>query len=348
MPELRRDPVTGRWVIIATERSKRPMSYGAIAPAVAPKLCPFCPGLEENTPHEILAYRRPGTEPNKPGWTLRVFPNKYPALMIEGSLTREPHGLFDKMNGIGAHEVIVETEHHGQDMVDMTLEQVRNVFWAYRERMIDLERDHRFQYIVIFKNHGEAAGASLEHSHSQLIATPIIPKRVVEELQGSKRYFDFKERCVFCDIVRQELKDKERLVSDYDSFITIQPFAPRFPFETWLLPKMHQSSYQEMSDTDFTMLATTFKDVLGRLKIALNDPPFNYALHTRPVSREYHEHFHWHFEIIPKLTKVAGFEWGSGFYINPTTPEQAAEYLRTVDPAGRTRPAEPATVGEKA
>ncbi len=332
MPELRKDPVIGRWVIISTERGKRPSSFTSVAKASSPKLCPFCPGHEDNTPPEILAYRQPGTEPNKPGWTLRVFPNKYPALMVEGELTREPHGLYDKMNGIGAHEVIVETNQHGKDMVDMSEEEVRNVFWAYRERMLDLERDQRFQYIIVFKNHGEAAGASLEHSHSQLIATPIIPKRVVEEINGAKRYYEFKERCVYCDIVRQELKDKERMVMDYDSFITIEPFAPRFPFETWLLPKTHQSSYLEMSEHDFTILARSFRDTLGRLKVALNNPPFNFVLHTRPIPKQHHEYYHWHFEIIPKLTKVAGFEWGSGFYINPTTPEEAAAYLREINP----------------
>ncbi len=347
MPELRKDPISGRWVIISTERGKRPSSFHSVTRGVSAKLCPFCPGHEENTPPEIMAYRKPGTEPNKSGWTLRVFPNKYPALIVEGTLKREPHGLYDKMNGIGAHEVIVETPEHAHDMVEMSSEEVRNVFWAYRERMMDLERDRRFKYIIVFKNHGEAAGASLEHSHSQLIATPIIPKRVEEEINGSKRYYEFKERCVYCDIVRQEIKDKERIVMDYDSFIAIQPFAPRFPFETWLLPKTHQSSYLEMSEADFTILAKSLKDTLGRLKQALNDPPFNYVLHTRPISKDHHEYYHWHFEIIPKLTKVAGFEWGSGFYINPTAPEEAAAYLREirlVDIADMTKPE---TAGEK-
>jgi len=331
LPELRKDPITGRWVIISTERGKRPTSFSSVPKRSDARLCPFCPGHEENTPREILAYRQPNTEPNKPGWRLRVMPNKYPALKIEGALNREPHGIYDKMNGIGAHEVIVETADHAKDMVQMTDEEVRDVFWAYRERMMDLERDRRFQYILIFKNHGEAAGASLEHSHSQLIATPIIPKRVFEEIKGAKRYFEFKERCIFCDIVRQELTDKERIVNDYDAFIAIEPFAARFPFETWLIPKTHQSSYLELSDAEVMILARSVKDVLARLKIALNDPAFNFMLHTRPVSREYHEYYHWHIEIIPKLTKVAGFEWGAGFYINPTTPEESAAYLRSLE-----------------
>ncbi len=331
MPELRKDPITGRWVIISTERGKRPSSFTSVSKRTDAAMCPFCPGHEENTPPEILAYRESGTEPNQPGWSLRVMPNKYPALKIEGSLDRQPVGIYDKMNGIGAHEVIIETPDHACDMVDMSDEQVRDVFWAYRERMMDLQRDRRFAYILVFKNHGEAAGASLEHAHSQLIATPIVPKRVAEEIAGAKRYWDFKERCIFCDIVRQELTDGSRVVADHDAFLTIQPFAPRFPFETWLLPKTHQSSYLEMSDTEVMVLARAMKATLARLKAALNDPPFNYMLHTQPVSREPMEHYHWHFEIIPKLTRVAGFEWGSGFHINPTPPEESAAYLRNID-----------------
>ncbi len=332
MPELRKDPIVGRWVIISTERGKRPTSFAPVSERKAAAMCPFCPGHEDFTPPEIMAYREAGTEPDKPGWSLRVISNKYPALVIEGENVREPKGMYDQMNGIGAHEVIIETDKHAEDIVDMPDEQVRDIFWAYRERMLDLHRDQRFKYILIFKNHGEAAGASLEHSHSQLIATPIIPKRVVEEIDGARKYYDFKERCIYCDIVRQELVDQKRIVCDYDSLISIQPFAPRFPFETWLIPKTHQSSYLDMGDSEYMVLARSIKDTLRRLKAALNDPPFNFILHTRPVSKEHDLYYHWHFEIIPKLTRIAGFEWGSGFYINPTPPEEAAEYLRKLSP----------------
>lgn len=331
MPELRKDPITGRWVIIATERGRRPSSYSSVSKRMHASMCPFCPGQESQTPPETLAYRQNGSNPNEPGWSLRVISNKYPALRVEGTLSRSPHGLYDMMTGIGAHEVIIETPDHAHDIVDMSDMAVRDIFFAYRDRMIDLEKDSRFKYILIFKNHGEAAGASLEHSHSQLIATPIIPKLVLEELDGSKKYYDFKERCVFCDIIKQELTSRERMVKDYDSFIGIQPYAPRFPFETWILPKEHQSSFLEMSDGDYLTLARCFKDILARLKVALNDPPFNYILHTRPVAKDHQIYYHWHFEVFPKLTKVAGFEWGSGFYINSTTPEESASYLREVD-----------------
>ncbi len=331
MPEFRKDPIQGRWVIISTDRGKRPSSFGNIPKQEDPKMCPFCPGNEINTPPEVLAYRENGSEPNKKGWFLRVISNKYPALRVEGSLEREPKGIYDKMNGIGAHEVIIETNDHSKDFADLSAEEIRRVLWAYRERILDLQRDRRFKYILVFKNHGEAAGASLEHSHSQLIATPIIPAKVEQEINGAKRYYEFKERCIFCDIVRQELTDKERIVNDYGDFIAFTPYASRFPFETWLMPKQHISHLVDFADDDYFYLAEALKDILNRLRVALNNPPFNFLLHTAPLGKEFDELFHWHIEIIPKLTKIAGFEWGSGFYINPTLPEDAAAFMREID-----------------
>lgn len=331
MPELRKDPIIGRWVIISTERGKRPSHYGQTEKRISPKACPFCPSNETATPKEIIAYRPDGSEPNKPGWTLRVVPNKYPALIIEGDLTREPKGIYDRMNGIGAHEVIIETPRHEIDMCDLTAKEIKDVLWAYRERSLDLQRDHRFKYILLFKNHGEAAGASVEHTHSQLIATPIIPKRVAEELLGAKRYHDYKERCIFCDIIRQEISDQDRIVSETDSFIAFEPYASRFPFETWLMPKAHISYYVDIDIDMHVELAGILKDVLSRLRLGLASPAYNYIIHTAPLGEEYREFYHWHIEIIPKLTKVAGFEWGTGFYINPTRPEDAAKFLRELN-----------------
>jgi UDPglucose--hexose-1-phosphate uridylyltransferase len=331
MPELRKDPVIGRWVIISSERSKRPSDFAGKGQARRNTgLCPFCPGNEGSTPPEILVHRDPQTAPNSPGWTLRVISNKFPALTIEGELNRVGVGIFDKMNGVGAHEVIIETPNHNHDLADLEVSQVAAVLWSYRERITDLARDPRFRYVLVFKNQGEAAGASLEHSHSQLVATPVVPKRVQEELDGSKKYFEYKERCIFCDIVRQERESKERVVAENDHFICITPFAPRFPFECWLLPKYHQSHFGMTPAERFDSLAALLGDVLRRLRTALEDPPYNYVLHTAPVMGSYDHEYHWHFEIIPKLTKVAGFEWGSGFYINPTSPEEAARYLREV------------------
>jgi len=331
MPEFRKDPIIGRWVIISTDRGKRPSSFGNVPKQEEPMMCPFCPGNEASTPPEVLAFRESDSQPNKPGWFVRVISNKYPALRIEGTHGREPMGIYDKMNGIGAHEVFIETPDHSRDLADLSVEEIKNVLWAYRERVLDLQRDHRFKYILIFKNHGEAAGASLEHSHSQLIATPIIPRKVEEEIIGARKYFEFKERCVFCDIIRQEIADKDRIVNDYGDFIAFEPYASRFPFETWLLPKQHVSHLVDFSDDIYFYLAEALRDILNRIRVALNNPPFNFILHTAPIGRKYNELYHWHIEIIPKLTKIAGFEWGSGFYINPTLPEDAAAFMRNID-----------------
>ena len=328
MPELRKDPVTGSWVIISSERSQRPNAFPDKNIKTTPKLCPFCPGNESSTPPEIISYRSDNSERNQPGWTLRVISNKYPALIVEGELDRQSIGIYEKMHGIGAHEVIIETADHSQNISEMTENQVRDIFWAYRERMLDLVKDIRLKYILVFKNHGEAAGASLEHPHSQLIATPIVPKRVLEELEGSQQYYEIKHSCVFCDIIKQELESNERVVFENESFICVQPFAPRFPFESWILPKAHLASFPEMDSSEYLLLGRAVKELLGRLKSALNDPPFNYIIHTSPMESEHHKYYHWHLEVIPKLTKVAGFEWGTGFYINPTSPETAAEFLK--------------------
>jgi len=333
MPELRKDPVVGRWVIISTERSRRPTHFTTSTHTGAGYACPFCPGNEDKTPPEVYAHR-PGHEaPNSPGWKVRVVPNKFPALQIEGTLDRRGEGLYDKMNGVGAHEVVIEGPQHDQDLADLPVEHIEQVLIAYRERVLDLHRDRRFRYVLIFKNHGAEAGATLEHTHTQLIATPIIPRILQEELEGSRRYYELKERCVFCDIVAQETADDNgrRVVTMSDRFVVLEPFAPRFPFETWILPRRHDDSFHTLSDAEeFRDLATILKDTLQRLNRALDRPPFNFAIHTAPVSDTELEHYHWHLEIMPTLTRVAGFEIGSGFYINPTPPEDAAQYLREI------------------
>ena len=329
MPELRKDPITGRWVIISTDRAKRPSDF--IRDSVEIKgtsFCPFCYGNEEKTPPEVLAYGRNGGQPNKPGWRVRVVPNKFPALGIEGDLDRQGEGLFDKKNGIGAHEVIIETPDHSTTLATLSEKGMEEVLWAYRDRVLDLKNDRRFRYILIFKNHGEAAGASLEHSHSQLIALPIVPKRVREEVDNSKKYYMEKERCIFCDMIRQEMDDGERVIAQNDTFIALSPYAPRFPFETWLLPKPHASSYENTQSPVYTGMAKLLRNLLARLDVTLHRPAYNYMIHTSPIGEETNDHYHWHIELIPKLTKVAGFEWGSGFYINPTPPEESARFLR--------------------
>jgi UDPglucose--hexose-1-phosphate uridylyltransferase len=333
MPELRKDPVVGRWVIISTERSRRPTSFVPATRARSDGFCPFCPGNEDKTPPAVHTVKPPGAAAGSPGWRVRVVPNKFPALQIEGGLDRRGEGLYDRMNGVGAHEVVIESPDHALDLADLPVDHIHDVLLAWRERIIDLHKDKRFRYVLIFKNHGERAGATLEHTHSQLIATPIIPRFLQEELEGARRYYELKERCVFCDIVHQETADNNgrRVVSMNERFVALEPFAPRFPFETWILPRRHDASYQGTSDTgEYLDLAGLLKDTLQRLNRALDRPPFNFVLHTAPVSDGDLEYYHWHLEIMPNLTRMAGFEMGSGFHINPTPPEDAAQYLREI------------------
>jgi UDPglucose--hexose-1-phosphate uridylyltransferase len=308
MPELRKDPISGRWVIISVERGKRPSDFGI---RVSPKkggFCAFCKGNEHTTPPEIMAFRENGTSPNTPGWTLRVVSNKFPALNIEGDLDRVGEGMFDKMNGVGAHEVIIECPDHNMTLSTMPLESVENVLRAFYNRIGDLKKDSRIKYVLVFKNEGDDAGASLEHTHSQLIALPIIPHLVDEEIVLAKQYHSYKERCIFCDIIRQESEDKKRIISENDDFIAMAPFAPRSPFETMILPKKHESSF--LPKSNISLLAGIIQKTLKQIDTVLDLPPYN---------------------MMIQLTKIAGFEWGSGFYINPTPPEEAAKFMREAD-----------------
>ena len=328
MPELRKDPITDRWVIISTERGKRPSDWQSEPISRGVGFCPFCPGNEDKTPPEITALRPAGGQKDGPGWHVRVVPNKFPALQIEGDLSRRGEGMYDLMNGVGAHEVIIECPSHMSELADLEPDHIKDVLLTFRQRILDLKNDPRFKYILVFKNRGTAAGASLEHAHSQLIATPIIPKRVQEELDGARRHFEMKERCIYCDILRQEMHSGKRMVVAREDFVAVEPFAPRFPFETWLIPTRHYSHFETTEPGHYAGLASALKETLMRLNLTLENPHYNFIIHTSPLQEAALAEYHWHIEIIPKLTKVAGFEWGSGFYINPTPPEMAAQHLR--------------------
>ncbi|MCI0469698.1 MAG: galactose-1-phosphate uridylyltransferase, partial [Nitrospirae bacterium] len=313
MPELRKEPISGRWVIISVERGKRPADF---TPTTLKRkvggFCPFCAGNEHTTPPEIMAFRPATTTPNSAGWTLRVVPNKFPALQVHGDLNKKGEGMFDMMNGIGAHEVIIETPNHELSLATMPQKSAEDVLWAYYYRLSDLKKDIRFKYGLIFKNEGEAAGATLEHTHSQLIALPIVPKIVKEEMEGAKRYYEIKERCIFCDIINQEMNDVKRVIYENQRYIAIAPFAPRDPFETWILPKYHESGFQP-PDKNFSLLAEIIQRTLKQLDCVLDTPPYNFILHTSPFGEDQNDYYHWHIEILPRLTRRAGFEWGAGF-----------------------------------
>jgi len=327
--ELRRDPITGRWNIVFLEKTSGVSDFKQEPHQKNADGCPFCYGKERETPHEIIAHRKFG-EANSPGWTVRVVPNKYPALKVEGDLNKEGVGLFDMMNGIGAHEVIVDTPDHFRDIADLSYAETEEIIWAYLARSIDLRRDKRFKYILIFKNYGRSAGASLEHPHSQLIALPIVPKVVQEEIDGAAKYYDYKERCVFCDMLRQEEMDKDRIIYEGKDFMAFCPYVSRCPYEVWILPRKHHSDFASLQRDCVPCLATALRDTLARIKGALSDPAYNFIIHSSPINGHEREDYHWHIEIMPKLSKIAGFEWGSGFYINPVPPEIAAKNLLAV------------------
>ncbi len=338
MPELRKDPVVERWCIIATDRARRPKDFKNYKGAGTEHFtdegrdnCPFCYGREGRTPPEIIAYGRPAEAgPDTPGWKVRVVPNMYPALEIEGEPQRVRDGMYERMNGIGAHEVIIETPDHERTVDEMTVGDISGMVRAFRDRMVDLRGDRRFKYVQVFKNFGLAAGASLEHPHCQLIATPVIPGRIVEELEGALAYYKSEERCIFCDIVRRETRDRERIIFEDDYFVSMVPFAPRFPFEVHIIPRRHEAAFTDIDELEVRYLSVHFKMIIGKIKLGLGNPPYNFMFHTAPGGQEGIEHYHWHVELIPKLAKVAGFEWGTGLYINPTLPEQTAEDLRDI------------------
>ncbi|HEV3022738.1 MAG TPA: galactose-1-phosphate uridylyltransferase [Pirellulales bacterium] len=331
MPDLRKDPIVGRWVIVAKSRAKRPHNFESTPKIHAGAFCPFCEGHEDQTPGEIIAYRPAGSPANREGWRVRVVPNKFPALEIEGELNKRGEGIYDMMRGVGAHEVIIESPQHLLSTADLSEENLRDVFWVYRDRMVDLKKDRRLVYGMIFKNVGAAAGASLEHTHSQLIVTPIVPINVWEEMSGSQQFFKYRGRCVFCDMVQQELATEKRIVLDTPGFVAFCPFASRFPFETWVLPKIHSSHFENIQKNGVEELARVMKQVVANIETALDRPSYNYIVHTAPFDSQELAHYHWHIEIIPRLTKTAGFEWGSGFYINPVPPEEAAGFLRDIE-----------------
>ncbi len=345
-PELRKDPITGIWVIIA-DRGGRP-SGKLEERELPPEGCPFCPGNEHMTPPEIYAVRPDGGEANGPGWQIRVVPNRFKALDADMTLVREGVGMYDKMSGCGAHEVIIETPDHYGLLCSMPRDQVVRVLETYRARLEDLRRDPRFRHVIVFRNYRLAAGASLRHPHSQVIALPIVPKLVKDKLISALEHFRSKERCIFCDVIRQEMYDAQRIVAQNEHFIAIVPFAARFPYETHIYPLRHCYDFVLIHEEEVWTLAAILQDVLARFFKLFGEVgpdghernvPYNIVLQTapntlpRPGHPEYwgtiEYDYHWHIEIIPRLSRVAGFEWGTGFYINSRRPEEAAHDLRT-------------------
>jgi UDPglucose--hexose-1-phosphate uridylyltransferase len=338
MSELRKDIVNGRWVILASERSKRPDDFrpaGTEKKEEVPAFCPFCEGNEAKTPPEVTSLRKPGSRADGPGWRVRTVPNKFPALNRGLPPERHDEGIFHWMDGVGVHEVIIENPVHLRELPDLPLPHLLDVLITYRERVKSIEKEYQYKYVHVFKNKGREAGASLSHPHSQIVATPIIPKQVNEELYSCERLHRQLNECIFCRIIREETRSGQRLVLRNDDFCVAAPFAPRFPFELRIYPLRHSAWFSMSTRKELQSLAQTVKTILTKLRNILADPPYNFYIHQAPNPNLRHEawvnlkeSYHWHMEIIPVLTRVAGFEWGTGFYINPVPPETAAGFLK--------------------
>ena len=331
MPELRRDPLLDRWVIMAPERADRPNSFLRAQEDSDMTLCPFCTGNEGLTTSELYAVRAAGTAINTPGWTLRVIPNRFPALRTEIPVSRAGNGLYDSMGGTGAHEVIIETPDHRGGLAKMDGAQITQVLRAWQVRMLDLSRDERLIYAQIFQNVGTPAGATLAHPHSQLIALPLVPRDLAGELATSREHYGRKTRCLQCDLVAQERTAKERIVFESEAWLALAPYASRSPFEVHLHPKVHRPSFEKLTADELPQLAEGLRVVLRKLWIALEGPAMNLFLMTLPLRETATPWYHFRIVIKPVLTQPGGFEWGTGFCINPTLPEEAARFLRQTE-----------------
>jgi UDPglucose--hexose-1-phosphate uridylyltransferase len=328
MPELRKDPVTGHWVIIRTERPHRPEEFRPPAPPIATAApCALCEGHEQATPPELLAYRASGDgRANGPGWRVRVVPNKFPTLRVEGELERRGQGLYDLMNGVGAHELVVESPRHGDTLRVLAPAALEDVAHAFQERIIDLRRDTRFRSVVVFK---PSRPTALSHPHSQLLATPTVPADLRLELLSARSYVDYRERCLFCDMLQQECDDKTRVVAESEHVVALVPFAARTPFETWLLPRRHLASYEHVTAGERRDLARVLGTVLQRIHALVGDAPVGFVLHSAPFGEGDVSFFHWHLELVPSVAIPDFQPEGSGFSVNPLPPEDAARYLRS-------------------
>jgi len=316
------------WVVITTDDPKGPSDYLSFKPPYQTQsptgVCPFCPGNEGMTPKETFSSSREGG-----GWSVRVVPNKFPFFHIEGEFDRRPEGMYDVMEAIGAHEIAVEAPEHDHRLATMDPSQIEKILLAYRERLIDLERDRRFQQFLILKNY---PGIFNRHPHSHILAMPVIPRRIDEEIWGTLDYYQRKERCIFCDIVKEEISMKKRVVLESAHFLVFSPFASRYPFETWIVPKTHSPDFHHIQEEEMADLSIAIQSLFIRYYKLLADPPYSFTFHTSPVQSPFHRsEYHWHIETRLRIGLREGFEWGTDFFVNPTPPEEAAAYLREVE-----------------
>lgn len=329
MPEIRSNPVTGDWVIIATERARRPEEFTqkkqkAALPAFAPE-CPFCPGNEDKTPAEQFRVPAPGG-----GWLVRSVPNRYAALTPEGEVERHVDGFRTFLSGVGLHEVIVETPAHNQTMALLPVGQLEHVLAAYRHRLRAFYRDRRIEHVILFKNYGEAAGTSLIHPHSQIVGMPVLPSQLRARLEEALRYWGNVGECLYCRTLHEELREGTRVIAENASFAAFVPYAALSPFHVWFFPKHHSACFGDASDSQLADLAAILREVLARLYAGLADPDYNYVIRSLSPQESALKYFHWYISLIPRVTKSAGFELGTGMFINVALPEHSAEFLRSV------------------
>ena len=330
MSELRQDPTTKAWVILAPERAKRPQPKHRVRPAEDlpswDSSCPFCPGNEDQTPPEV--FRLPTSDQGAP-WEVRVVPNRFAALSYgQGGDIVEEARLFRKMDGIGAHEVIIETPSHNTPIALMSYDQVEKVLIAYRERYNTLKKDTRLKFITIFKNHGWASGTSLVHPHSQVVATPIVAPAYHHQFDIAHEYYIDRSRCLYCDLLKEELDQGKRIVAQTEQFVVFHPYASHAAYETWIMPRMHCASFGVFPDMYLAQLAKALKDTLLCLYTSLDNPAFNLMVDSTLTEDEEDPYYHWHIRIVPRLTTIAGFEMGSGIYISTAMPEDTASQMR--------------------
>jgi UDPglucose--hexose-1-phosphate uridylyltransferase len=328
VPELRRDPLLNRWVILAEERADRPISRVRPGRSATPADCPFCPGNERETLPEIDALRDAGSEADAPGWRIRVVPNKYPALRPDPGPAPSGIDLFARRPGFGHHEVIIEGEAHTLSVTELAPDRLREAFRVYRERFRALSRITGLESAVLIKNVGLAAGASIEHSHSQLIATPVAPPSLETELRITREWSERTGRCLTCAILAAERSARERIVWRGENLVAVCPWAPRFAYETWILPARCESRFEATADRTLDELAEAASRVLGAIETRLEHPPYNYVIHSAPFRFDSRATYHWRLAIMPLITQAAGYEQSTGLYINPVTPERAARDLR--------------------
>jgi UDPglucose--hexose-1-phosphate uridylyltransferase len=329
MPELRQNVVTREWVIISKERARRPNEFArqkavAIEHPQHDPACPFCVGNEKMTIRETYRLN------DDSGWKVRVVMNKYPAFSPEGDRVRRIEGVYRSMTGVGFHEVVIEHRRHDLSPALFPVEDLANVILTYRQRYEELKKDPRIETVIIFKNHGEEAGTSIVHPHSQIAAMPIVPSQIRHRLDEAIRFFDETGDCVFCTTLRRELMDRQRIIVDSNHFVAFIPYAALSPFHLWIFPRRHASSFDEIYDHEIPDLAFTLRMVLAKLYYGLNDPDYNFSIRSTPARDGHREYSHWYLTIIPRIARTAGFEFGSGMYINPSVPEESAQFLRDV------------------